>query len=88
MTGLSVTHPAPSNRLLFSSMTAITWPMKTGTTSAGMKDPKNWRDEAILIPHEGLRWLDRQLLAMIDKFDPHAQPSTAWMASVPYPCPQ
>jgi len=58
------------------------WPAKVGPTSKVIKDPQNWRDEGILVPHEAIRWWNQNILDILQTFDPIGQPTTKWKTKV------
>eukprot|EP00927_Polykrikos_kofoidii_P062649 TRINITY_DN57454_c0_g1_i1.p1 TRINITY_DN57454_c0_g1~~TRINITY_DN57454_c0_g1_i1.p1 ORF type:complete len:274 (-),score=40.75 TRINITY_DN57454_c0_g1_i1:210-977(-) len=59
-------------------MVRFEWPEKDASLSRELKEGNTWRDEEILVLHEALRWLNRQLSAMIKDFDPHSHQGTRW----------
>eukprot|EP00405_Crypthecodinium_cohnii_P023169 CAMPEP_0206469412 /NCGR_PEP_ID=MMETSP0324_2-20121206/30263_1 /ASSEMBLY_ACC=CAM_ASM_000836 /TAXON_ID=2866 /ORGANISM="Crypthecodinium cohnii, Strain Seligo" /LENGTH=525 /DNA_ID=CAMNT_0053943163 /DNA_START=37 /DNA_END=1614 /DNA_ORIENTATION=+ len=54
----------------------FTWPEFKGPSSRVVKAPKTWQDEAILIPHECIRWWDKELREVLKTFD--ATPGNEW----------
>lgn len=60
----------------------LKWPAFTGPTSRIIKDPKDWCDGGILIPHETIRWWDKQILEALEVYDPIGKPDTAWKTDV------
>lgn len=51
---------------LFSS-DLFKWPPKVGPSSSVIRDPKEWQDDSILIPHECFRWYHTQIRIMLPK---------------------
>lgn len=58
------------------------WPSFVGPSSRVIEAPADWCDEGLLIPHEAIRWWNKQILAILDSFDPIAEPETAWKTAV------
>lgn len=54
------------------------WPAYTGPSSRIIKKPKEWYDKGILVPHEVFRWWDKNILEILEVFDPISQPDTEW----------
>lgn len=59
------------------------WPEKVGPPSSiVIKDPKDWCDEGILVPHEAIRWWNKSVMEVMDNYDPIAKPDTEWKTGV------
>jgi len=43
------------------------WPSKVGPSSAVIKNPKDWQDEGILVPHEAFRWYHKCIREILPK---------------------
>ena len=51
-------------------------------TSRVIDIAKDWREEALLVPHEAIRWYDRELMKILNEFDPVSRPSCVWKTKV------
>jgi len=58
------------------------WPAFVGPTSSVIKKPSDWTDTGILVPHEAIRWYNKNVLEILDVFDPIGQPDTDWKIPV------
>jgi len=63
---------------------AFEWPNpgQPKPTSVVVTAPKTWKDEALLVPHECIRWWNGQLSQVMAEFDPVARPTSAWKTKV------
>lgn len=60
----------------------FSWPSYQGPTSKIIKEPKDWCDAGILIPHEAIRWWNAELVKAVAAYDPVSQPQTSWKTQV------
>lgn len=60
------------------------WPRFEGPTSIVFKDAKNleWQDKGILVPHETIRLWNKNIMEIVQCFDPIGNPSTKWKTNV------
>lgn len=63
---------------------AFEWPVVPNPqpSSRVISDPKDWREEAVLVPHEPIRWCGRELFKVLDEFDPVSRSSCVWKTKV------
>eukprot|EP00931_Biecheleriopsis_adriatica_P008462 TRINITY_DN109647_c0_g1_i1.p1 TRINITY_DN109647_c0_g1~~TRINITY_DN109647_c0_g1_i1.p1 ORF type:complete len:256 (-),score=53.52 TRINITY_DN109647_c0_g1_i1:336-1103(-) len=54
------------------------WPECIGPSSEVVREPQDWADSGILIPHETLRWYHEQMSRVIDSWEP-LKPGNEWM---------
>lgn len=54
------------------------WPAYSGPSSKVIRAPSDWCDFGLLVPHECIRWWDRELLAIVSVYDPVKNPQSAW----------
>ncbi|CAE7801085.1 kif3 [Symbiodinium sp. CCMP2456] len=47
-----------------------------------VSEAKDWKDEAILVPHECIRWWNSNLLEILADFEPVKRPTSAWKTKV------
>jgi len=63
---------------------AFDWPNPSNPkpTSKVVTEAKDWRDEALLVPHECIRWWNANLLEILADFEPVKRPTSAWKTKV------
>ena len=63
---------------------AFQWPevATPQPSSRVISEPKDWRDEALLVPHEAIRWWGRELSKVLDEFDPVSRSTCAWKTKI------
>jgi len=63
---------------------AFQWPEVANPqpSSRVISEPKDWRDEALLVPHEAIRWWGRELSKVLDEFDPVSRSTCAWKTKI------
>lgn len=65
-------------------MASFEWPNPTlpKPSSRVVETPKDWKDEALLVPHEAIRWWKSRLLQIMEEFDPLSKPTSSWKTKV------
>jgi len=63
---------------------AFEWPNPSNPkpTSKVVSAAKDWKDEAMLVPHECIRWWNANLLEILADFEPVKRPTFAWKTKV------
>lgn len=62
------------------SHSGFPWPPKDAPSSRVIKNPAQWQDAGILVPHECFRWYDKHILQILDKLNHEDQWRTALFA--------